>query len=91
MSLLAVAILFELKGENDNLILIKIGQFFVRSLPTRAATDCGQLFMIVNCRVWKETVRLLFTFTCEMAKFRKYPVLAYEPPCLVYGRILTGI
>ena len=43
-------------------LIIKVSRFFVRSLPTRAATDCGRLFTIVNCRVWKETVRLLFTF-----------------------------
>ena len=53
------------------IIIIKVGRFFVRSLLTRTATDCGQLLTIVNCRVWKETVRLLFTFTGEMAKFRK--------------------
>ena len=74
MSLLAVAMLFELKGDNNNnnnLIIIKIGRFFVCSSLTRASTDCGRLFMIVNCKIWKEHVRLLFTFTCEMAKFRK--------------------
>ena len=55
-----------------NLIIIKIGRFFVRSSLMRASTDCGRLFTIINCRIWKEHVRLLFTFTCEMAKFQKY-------------------
>ena len=53
------------------LIIIKIGQLFVRSSLTRASADCRRLFTIVKCRVWKEHVRLLFTFTCEMAKFGK--------------------
>ena len=48
-------------------IIIKVGRFLVRSSLTHAATDCGRLFTIVNCRIWKETVRL----KTEMAKFRK--------------------
>ena len=47
-----------------NPIMLKVGRFFVRSLLTRTASDSGQLFTIINCRVWKETVTLglLFTF-----------------------------